>query len=80
MGNDVSRGTRVEWLYVALAVLGLAGSWAQVWGYLGHGFVEGNLLFWKEAVANPAGSFLTADVLVLGAALRHQSRLRIRCW
>jgi hypothetical protein len=69
MGNDVSRGTRIEWLYVALAVLGLAGSWAQVWGYLGHGFVEGNLLFWKEAVANPAGTFLTVDVLVLGAAL-----------
>jgi hypothetical protein len=69
MGNDVSRSTRIEWLYVALAVLGLAGSWAQVWGYLGHGFVEGNLLFWKEAVANPAGTFLTVDVLVLGAAL-----------
>lgn len=69
MGNGASRETRIEWLYMALAVLGLVGSWAQVWSYLGHGLVEGNVLFWKDAVANPAGTFLTVDVLVLGAAL-----------
>jgi hypothetical protein len=69
MKNEAGRGARAEWLYGALAVLGLVGSWAQVWGYLGHGLIEGNVLFWKEAVANPAGTFLTVDVLVLGAAL-----------
>lgn len=69
MGTGVSRITRIELLYVALAVLGLFGSWAQVSGYLGHGLVAGNLLFWREAVATPAGTFLTVDVLVLAAAL-----------
>ena len=60
---------RTELLYATLALLGLAGTWAQVWGYLGLGLVQGNVLFWQDAVANPAGTFLTADVLVLGAAL-----------
>jgi hypothetical protein len=69
MDQAVKAGARMEWLYIALAIAGLVGSWAQVWGYLGQGFVAGNLLFWKDAVANPAGTFLTVDVLVLGAAL-----------
>jgi hypothetical protein len=69
MEHGVRVDARMEWLYVALAIVGLVGTWAQVWGYLGQGFVAGNLLFWKDAVANPAGTFLTVDVLVLGAAL-----------
>lgn len=69
MSHDSLRLDRAELLYVVLALLGLAGTWAQVWGYLGHGLVQGNVLFWKDAVANPAGTFLTVDVLVLGAAL-----------
>lgn len=67
-GNSV-RVDRAELLYAVLALLGLAGTWAQVWGYLGHGLVQGNVLFWRDALANPASTFLTVDVLVLGAAL-----------
>lgn len=69
MENEAGRGARTEWLYVALALLGLVGSWAQGWSYLGAGLLEGNVLFWKDAVANPAGTFLTVDILALGAAL-----------
>jgi hypothetical protein len=69
MSGNTRRVDRTELLYVALALLGLVGTWAQVWGYLGHGLLQGNVLFWREAVANPAGTFLTVDVLVLGAAL-----------
>jgi hypothetical protein len=69
MEEQASGGARAELLYAALALLGLVGSWAQGWGYLGHGLLEGNVLFWKDAVANPAGMFLTVDILALGAAL-----------
>jgi hypothetical protein len=69
MENEAARGMHVEWLYVALGLLGLVGSWAQGWSYLGAGLLEGNVLFWKDAVANPAGTFLTVDILALGAAL-----------
>jgi Protein of unknown function DUF2834 len=69
MMNATGRGTTSEWLYVALGLLGLVGSWAQGWSYLGAGLLEGNVLFWRDAVANPAGTFLTVDILALGAAL-----------
>ncbi len=69
MEKEAARGAGAEWFYVALGLLGLVGSWAQGWSYLGAGLLEGNVLFWKDAVANPAGTFLTVDILALGAAL-----------
>ena len=68
--NDASRSiTPMEWIFVALGVLGLVGTWAQALGYLEHGFVAGNLQFWRETVATPASTFITVDLLVLAAAL-----------
>jgi hypothetical protein len=68
--NDASRSfVPMEWLFIGLGVLGLAGTWAQAFGYLGDGFVAGNVAFWRETVATPASTFITVDLLVLAAAL-----------
>jgi hypothetical protein len=58
-----------EILLIALGILGLAGTWAQVFDYLSLGLLPGNVQFWKETVATPASTFITVDVLVLAAAL-----------
>jgi hypothetical protein len=60
---------RTEWLLMALGLIGLVGTWAQGFGYLAHGFVAGNVLFWQETVATPASTFLVVDVLVLAAGV-----------
>jgi hypothetical protein len=68
--NDASRSfVPMEWLFIGLGVLGVVGTWAQAFGYLGNGFVAGNVTFWRETVATPASTFITVDLLVLGAAL-----------
>lgn len=59
----------IEILFVALAVLGLVGTWAQAFGYLEAGLLAGNVRFWTDAFSSPAGTFLSVDVLVLAAAL-----------
>jgi hypothetical protein len=60
---------RIEALFVGLALLGLAGTWAQGLGYLELGLVAGNVQFWKDAFGGPASTFLAVDILVLAAAL-----------
>lgn len=68
--SDSTRGvTGTEWLLMALGLAGLIGTWAQGFGYLAHGLVAGNVLFWKETVATPASTFLVVDVLVLAAGI-----------
>jgi hypothetical protein len=68
--SDSNRGVaRTEWLLMALGLIGLVGTWAQGFGYLAHGFVAGNVLFWQETVATPASTFLVVDVLVLAAGV-----------
>ncbi len=68
--NDASRSfVPMEWIFIGLGVLGLVGTWAQAFGYLGEGFVAGNVTFWRETVATPASTFITVDLLVLAAAL-----------
>lgn len=69
MNQGVPRLTTTELLLVGLGVLGLVGTWAQGFFYLAHGFVAGNVLFWQEAIATPASTFITVDVAVLGAAV-----------
>jgi len=61
------RFTGTELLLIVLGVLGLVGTWAQGFHYLGQGLVAGNVLFWQETVATPASTFLVVDVLVLAA-------------
>ncbi len=63
------RFTGTEVLLVGLGLLGLIGTWAQGFHYLGHGLVAGNVLFWQETVATPASTFLVVDVLVLAAGV-----------
>ena len=69
MSNATPRFTTTELLLIALGLLGLAGTWAQAFGYLAHGLLAGNVLFWREAVATPASTFITVDILVLAAAV-----------
>ena len=69
MSDPTPRFTSTELLLVALGVIGLVGTWAQGFHYLGHGLVAGNVLFWKETVATPASTFLVVDILVLAAAV-----------
>jgi len=69
MSGHAPRATATEVLLVLLGLMGLAGTWAQAFGYLQHGFLAGNVLFWKETVATPASTFITVDILVLAAAI-----------
>lgn len=69
MNDPTPRFTASELLLVALGMIGLVGTWAQGFHYLGQGLVAGNVLFWKEAVATPASTFLVVDILVLAAAV-----------
>jgi hypothetical protein len=62
-------GSWQEKLYIALGIAGLAGTWAQVFGYLDLGFIAGNVQFWKETLATPASTFIVVDIFVLAAAV-----------
>jgi len=69
LSDSTPRFTPTELLLVALGLLGLVGTWAQGFSYLAHGFIPGNVLFWKETVATPASTFITVDILVLAAGV-----------
>lgn len=54
-------------LYLLAALLALIMTWLHVPAYLGNGIVDANVQFWNDALfnANPAGKFLSADILFL---------------
>ncbi|MFT7405448.1 DUF2834 domain-containing protein [Zhongshania sp.] len=54
-------------LYCVTALLALVMAWMHLPAYFGHGIVDANVQFWKDALfnANPAGRFLTVDILFL---------------
>ena len=59
----------LEGLYVALAVIGLSATSAQIGPYLhAGGFVQGNLRFWWDTFATPASTFIVVDIFVFAAA------------
>jgi hypothetical protein len=58
-----------EPLYIALAIAGLVGTWAQVFGYFDAGIIGGNVQFWQETFATPASTFIVVDIFVLAAAV-----------
>jgi hypothetical protein len=55
-------------LYCFTALLALVMAWMHLPAYFGNGIVGANVQFWKDALfnANPAGRFLTVDILFLG--------------
>ena len=57
-------------VYLLTAFVALLMTWVHVPAYLGNGFADANIQFWKDALfnANPAGKFLTIDVLFLAFA------------
>ena len=59
----------MEFLYIALAVLGLTATNAQLAPYFKLGFLGGNVQFWKETVVTPASTFILVDIFVLAAAV-----------
>jgi uncharacterized protein DUF2834 len=61
------QSNRLFLLYLVLALLALGLTWVHVPYYLGAGFVQANIRFWQDALlnANPAGVFLTVDILFL---------------
>jgi len=69
MKEPTQHNPGIEVLLVLLGVVGLVGTWAQGLGYLDHGLIGGNVLFWQEAVATPASTFLVVDIAVLAAAV-----------
>lgn len=54
-------------LYCVTALLALVMSWMHLPAYFGDGIVGANVQFWTDALfnANPAGRFLTVDILFL---------------
>lgn len=69
MTESVENPRWPEFLYAALAVLGLVGTWAQGLGYLDLGFAGGTVRFWKDVFSTPSSIFLSVDILVLAAAV-----------
>jgi hypothetical protein len=69
MSDSAPRFTATELLLIGLGLVGLVGTWAQGFHYLAHGFVSGNVMFWRETVATPASTFITVDILVLAAGV-----------
>jgi hypothetical protein len=67
--NSHRPNNSLEIIYYALAIAGLIGTWAQVFGYLQLGFFAGTIQFWQETVATPASSFIMVDIIVLAAAV-----------
>ena len=68
MRTSVANPSWPKLLYAALAVLGLAGTWAQGLGYLDLGFAGGTVQFWKDVFSTPSSIFLSVDILALAVA------------
>ena len=55
--------------YGLIALLALVGTWGNNVAYMGLGFVETNITFWRETLANPASRSITVDLFFLGLAM-----------
>lgn len=56
-------------VYAIFALLALIGTWGNNIDYMGHGFVQANLVFWLDTLANPAARSITVDIFFLGLAV-----------
>ena len=73
----------IEYLFYALAIVGLVGTQLQITRMPFSGFLNGTRQFWLDVVSRPASLFLTVDILVLSAVVflwmfSEARRLRIR--
>jgi len=55
--------------YGLVALVALIGTWGNNLDYFGSGFVETNLMFWRDTLATPASRSITVDILFLGVAV-----------
>lgn len=55
--------------YGLIALLALVGTWGNNVAYLSLSFVDANMTFWRETLANPASRSITVDLFFLGLAM-----------
>src|SRR5262245_2402838 len=55
--------------YGLIALLALVGTWGNNVDYVGLGFVDTNIRFWKDTLVNPASRSITVDLFFLGIAM-----------
>ena len=55
--------------YGLIALLALVGTWGNNAAYMGLGFVETNMTFWRDTLVNPASRSITVDLFFLGLAM-----------
>jgi len=60
MTNYISKSLLATYLCISVSALILC--WYQNWHYIGMGFVDGNLNFWQDTLANPASRSITIDI------------------
>jgi hypothetical protein len=56
------------WVYAAIAVAALVGTWGNNLKYLSLGFMGANQRFWLDTLANPASRSITVDIFFLSLA------------
>ena len=56
-------------VYLAIALLAVIATWHQNLTYFGGNFWDGNVHFWKDALATPAAVSITADLFLFGLAV-----------
>lgn len=59
------------YLYILIGLCALILTWVHIPTYLGSGFLDANVQFWKDALinANPASQFLAVDILFLALVI-----------
>jgi hypothetical protein len=62
-------GPWLEWLFYALAAVGLIGTQPQITRMPMNGFIDATTWFWLDVISRPASLFLTVDILVLSAVV-----------
>jgi len=57
-------------IYALIAALALVGTWGNNVAYLSdRGFLDSNLRFWADTLANPASRSITVDIFFLALAV-----------
>lgn len=65
-------------VYALVSLAALVCTWGQALPYLSHGFLDGNLRFWQDTLANGASRFITVDIMFVFAVVWHWMLLESR--